>query len=339
MLGINKEKELKILYTNLPEKPYFSYQNYAKYVRPKKHIYEYTHLQFNHPEIIKYIVVDLDKFALDILDTNLKPNLLVINKDNPRGHAFFRLKSFVGCTSNSKMKPQRTLRLITHSINNYLFDTAGADHCFNGHLAKNPFFENDYKIYSFNQDAWEFEDFFENIPDQHIKLNKPKTLTVQGVELEAVAVGERNCYLFDAVRFESYKLKSRFSTFENFANAVQEYAEKSNGRLQNPLQYGELQGLIKSISKWTWTKYDGSDGKNRGVMELDAKGHNLTLQDKQVLGAKYSHEKRKETSYKAISDAFYSLVNDGLKPTQKAVAKRSGKGIATVKRYWKQINR
>lgn len=340
MNGIKPQNELIKLYENLPSKPYFSYENYIKTVRPKKYVKEYSHLQYNHPQIQKYIVLDLDKVAFEILETNLRPNLLVVNKKDGKGHAFFRLKSLVSCTAKSRMQPQKTLRLITHSLNNYLHDSAGADHRFSGQLAKNPLVGDDrYRVFSYSDQAMDFEDFFENIPDQHIKMNQPQKIIVDQKELEAVAVGERNHFLFNKVRFEAYRLKAKYGNPEAFYDAVEDYANKCNGCIANPLEYGEINALIKSISKWTWNTYDGTDAKNRGVMELDSKGHNLSLHDKRVLGAKYSHEVRKESSYKAISDAFYHLVSKDIKPTQKAVAEQSKKGIATVKRYWKQLNR
>ena len=342
MYGINPQNQIRTLYENLPAKPFFSYDNYIKQVRPKKFIKEYSHLQYNHPQIQKYIVIDLDKTAINILDTNLKPNLLILNKKNGSGHAYFKLKSFVSCTPNSRMQPQKTLRLITHSINNYLAEPCGADNRFSGQLAKNPMVAdvNDrYRVLSFNDDEWDFEDFFENIPDQFIKMNQPEKIVIDQKELECVAIGERNHFLFNKVRFESYKLKNRIFAESDFYEAVEEYANKSNGCLVNPLEYGEINSLIKSISNWTWLKYDGTDAKNRGVMQLDLKGHNLSLKDKQVIGAKYSHKIRKESSYKAIQASFNRLLNVGIKPTQKAVSEHSKKGIATVKRYWKQLNR
>lgn len=339
MNGIKTKNELIKLYENLPTKPYFSYENYIKTVRPKKYCKEYSHLQYNHPMIQKYIVIDLDKTAIDILDTNLKPNLLVLNKNNGKGHAYFRLKNFVPVTANSRIQPQKTLRLITHSLNNYLAD-CGADGAFSGHLAKNPLVGDDrYRVLSFNDDGWDFEDFFENIPDKFIQMNKPQKIIIDQKELECVAVGERNHFLFNKVRYESYKLKNKIFIESDFYEAVADYSNKCNSCLTMPLEYGEINSLTKSVSKWTWLNYDGTDAKNRGVMQLDLKGHNLTLKDKQVIGAKYTNEQRKESSYKAIQGSFNYLLNKGIKPTQKAVAEHSKKGIATVKRYWKQLNR
>lgn len=340
MYGLRPKKELEEFYNNLPNKPYFAYDNYIKCIRPKKHVKEYSHIQYNHPQIQKYIVVDLDKTAIDILDTPLKPNLLIVNKNNAKGHAFFRLKSFVPITPKSRMQPQKTLRLITHSINNYLFDNGGADHRFSGQLAKNPWVGDDrYHILSYNNEPWDFEDFFENIPSEFIKMNRPQKIVVDQKELEAVAVGERNYFLFNKIRFEAYKLKAKIGNPDAFHEAVEDYANKCNGLISVPLGYGEINQIVKSISKWVWLTYDGSDDKNRGVMELDSKGHNLSLQDKQILGAKYSHEQRKESSYKAILEAFNDLISKDIKPTQKAVSIASGKGLTTVKKYWKQINR
>ncbi|GAA69937.1 hypothetical protein P20429_4088 [Pseudoalteromonas sp. BSi20429] len=74
-------------------------------------------------------------------------------------------------------------------------------------------------------------------------------------------------------------------------------------------------------------------------MELDLKGHNLSLQDKQVIGATYTNQLQRKTTQNALQDAFNELVSQCIKPTQKAVANLSSKSLRTVKVYWSKIEK
>lgn len=340
--GINPQNELKRLMVNLPKKPFVGGFKAQTIIVDKADIETYKYLQYQHPEYARYIVIDIDSMAFDITSTNLMPNLLVINKYSDstsehavlKGHAFYRLDGFVGASSKSRIKPQKTLRLINHSIINYLrAEGIDADPAFNGQKAKNPFNSN-FTILSLRDEPWSFADFFEAIPEQHIYNRKP--VIQQGKEV--VEIAGRNCYLFEKVRIESYKAKSKYDNFNCFYDYVHDFTLKQNGMLSNPLDYGEIKQIVKSVSNWTWLNFTG-ETRNKGVMELAVKGHGLTQRDKEVLGANYTAKIKVENTYKAIQDAFLALVNENIKPTQKAVAERSGKSLRTVKTYWKQINR
>lgn len=331
MYGIKTDHELNIFNSLLMNKVKVSNKDYYQIIRPKNQASQYSHIQYNHLSGSNYIAIDIDNDIFNTLEeTNLKPNIVVANSSNNKAHCFFRLNSFVGTTENSRMKPQKALRLLTHSMNNDLDGDKG----FNGMQAKNPLHD-DFRVFSYSSKAYDFDELFDNIPDKHIYIYKPEIIETK----EAVESPGRNCYLFEVIRFFSYKLKWKCSDYDQFFNQVQDFAIRANDNLTDPIGYREISSIVKSISNFTWSKYTGGDEKNRGVLELSLKGHNLTLQDKQVIGAKYSHEVRKESSYKAISEAFYHLVSKDIKPTQKAVAKQSGKGLTTVKKYWKQLSR
>lgn len=334
MNGIRIETELKFLMENLPIKPYVGNFKQQSIITSKSKVSGYKYLQYNHPQIAKYICIDVDSMAIDVLSTNLYPNLLTTNIDNPKGHMLFRLDQFVGSTPNSRLKPQKYLRLATHSIINYLnaLDIK-ADPAFNGQKTKNPF-SVDFRVFSYRQDPWTIDEIIDNIPEEHVYIRKPEI--VQG--LETVEINGRNCYLFEKVRLESYKLKFQFVHFNQFYAAVEDFCLKANGNLSNPLGYGECKHIIKSITKWTWANYTG-DQRNKGVMELGIKGHGLKKSEKEALGALYTAKIKRETTQELLQAVFDELAELGTKPTQKAVSERSGKSLRTVKNYWKQINR
>lgn len=99
----------------------------------------------------------------------------------------------------------------------------------------------------------------------------------------------------------------------------------------------EISYIVKSITNFTWSKYTGGDGKNRGILELSSKGHNLTMQDKQIIGSNYTAKIKRENTEQLLKECLAELQAQGKKATQKAVAELSGKSLRTVKNYWKQI--
>ena len=61
------------------------------------------------------------------------------------------------------------------------------------------------------------------------------------------------------------------------------------------------------------------------------------VEEAQSMSAKRTNEIRKATTEEKIKRAFEQALKDGIKPTQKSIAKISAVGIATVKRYWKKF--
>lgn len=334
MNGININTEIEHFKKNLMDKVKVSNKDYYQIIRNKQHSANFSHIQYNHLSGQNYICLDCDGDVFNVIEEKyINPNLVVKNHNNNRAHLFFRLSSFVGTTPNSRTKPQKALRLLTHSLNNHL----GTDKHFNGIQAKNPL-NNSYDIFSFSNKPYDFDELFENIPDAEIYVNKPKISNIEDKEIMHVGTGERNIYLFDTVRFQSYKVKHKHKDFNSFYAEIERIYNDLNGMLAEPMDFKECQQSIKSIATWTWCNFVG-DGKNRGVMELDLKGHNLSLQDKQVIGATYTNQLQRKTTQNVLQDAFNELVSQCIKPTQKATSNLSGKSLKTVKRYWSKLEK
>ena len=270
MNGIKTNKELEIFKNNLMQKVKVSNKDYFQIIRNKSHSAKYSHIQYNHLSGQNYIGLDCDNDVFNVIEEkNINPNLVVKNHDNNKAHLFFRLSSFVGTTPKAKIKPQKALRLLTHSLNNYL----GTDKAFNGVQAKNPLNES-YEVFSYSDQPYDFNDLFENIPDDEIFINKPNIETLNSKEIIHVGTGERNIYLFDTVRFQSYKVKHKHNNFNSFYDEIERIYNDLNNMLAEPVDFKEAQHSIKSISTWTWCNFVG-DRKNRGVLNLGANGHDL----------------------------------------------------------------
>ena len=334
MYGINTQMELQHFKDNLMDKVKVSNEDYYQIIRGKQFSQAFTHIQYNHLSGQNYIGLDCDIDVFNVIEEkNIYPNLVVKNKNNNRAHLFFRLSSFVGTTAQSRIKPQRAVKLLTHSLNNHL----GTDKAFNGIQAKNPL-NDSYDIFSYSNESYDFDELFENIPDDQIFVNKPEISIGEDKEIIHVGTGERNIYLFDTVRFQSYKVKHKHNNFNSFYDEIERIYNDLNAMLADPMDFKECQHSIKSIATWTWCNFVG-DGKNRGVLNLDANGHDLSDHDKKVIGASYSAKIKRETTQNALQDAFNELVSQCIKPTQKAVANLSGKSLRTVERNWSKIEK
>lgn len=331
MYGINTNKELEIFNNLLMNKVKVSNKDYFQIIRNKKQAPKYSHIQYNHLSGVNYIAIDIDHDIFNTLEeTNLKPNLVVANSSNNKGHCYFRLNDFVGTTPQSRIKPQKAVRLLTHSINNHL----NGDKAFNGMQAKNPLHDG-FRVLSLSNQGYDFDELFDNIPDDKIFIYKPEIVETK----EAVEAPGRNCYLFELTRFYSYKQKWHCKSYDELFSSVEAFAQNANETLTEPLGMSEIRYIVKSISNFTWSKYTGGDGKNRGVLELSSKGHNLSLQDKQVIGAKYSHKIRTDNTEQRIVEAVEALQAENLKITQKAIAERSGLHRNTLRNHSELIKK
>nr|WP_306309121.1 MULTISPECIES: primase C-terminal domain-containing protein [unclassified Vibrio] len=144
----------------------------------------------------------------------------------------------------------------------------------------------------------------------------------------------RNCELFDNLRHWAYRNIHKHSV-QSFPEAVSAKAEQLNV-FAPPLPFGEVKSIAKSVTKYcerNRSYFEDRYGRKIGLNpELD-------LQTKQSLAAMHTANAKAEATRAKIQSAVDSLLADGKKATQKAAQETSGVGIATVKRYWKQINK
>lgn len=324
MQGIITDIELDIFKKSLPNKPYCSNNLSLSglQIRPLKTALTYTHIQPNHPLYQGYLVVDVDHCFMDALDDHhaLRPNLVVANKTNPRAHFFYRLEKPVIKTEAARLKPLRYAAAIEKSLTTKL----KGDQNYSGLIAKNPI-SDQYRTFSFRQDPWDLHELHENL-DLSIKA-KPQT--------HEISLLGRNCHVFDVVRHQAYKIVEfhrNTTSQEDFFNAVLDLAVESN-QFTNPLGYSELLAISKSISKWTWTKYQPNRKKaNRGAYKSFLTFCNTT-QEKQVVSAHITNKNRKKSTEKLIREAIYSIKADGQKVTQKRIAEVSGVSTRTIRKH------
>jgi hypothetical protein len=325
MNGINTQTELDLFRSNLPKKPYCrSFKNEPCKVLQAEKAIQYNHIQPNHPYWQNYFVVDIDTNWMDVLDdTYLQPNLIVANRDNAKAHWFFRLETPLCKTDNGKIKPIRYAAAIEKCLNL----TLGGDMGYNNQTAKNPLKNEHFRTLSFRNVPYSFNELHDNLD---LSINK------QAIETETAGLG-RNCELFDRVRFHAYKIAKTYQNnndFDSFYKVLLNFASNNN-TFQNPLPYGEVLSITKSVSRWTYKNYNGRGKINRG---RDSLSQLTNLNDKQVYSAFKTNEQRKKNTEKSIRAAIYSIKADGQKITQKRIAEVSGLHRNALRNYKNLIN-
>lgn len=243
---LEKPTQLSLFEDNLPHRPYCTDdKEFGLQVRPKAIAMGKKIIQPNTVAKVLWLVFDYDK--TDVLGrieaTNLPyPNILVINPLNGKSHIFYSLVTPVCKTDNARWKPLEYLAKVQYSLSQKL----GADIGYSGLVAKNPL-HSYWKVLQLSPKSYELGELAEYL-DLPLKL--PKRASTEGLG--------RNCSIFEIVRHIAYSnvLKYRI---EHDSTAWDEFilneCEKVNDEFADCLDWKEVKGIAKSISRWTWRKY------------------------------------------------------------------------------------
>ncbi|MEH8018012.1 primase C-terminal domain-containing protein [Rheinheimera muenzenbergensis] len=143
--------------------------------------------------------------------------------------------------------------------------------------------------------------------------------------------------LFEELRFYAYSIVNREreqGTFQSFNRLLDAYAHDHNnfkrrGSKMN-LSVPEVSAIVKSVARWTWDRYRGTNRCHRGAMGLDP---SLPLQEKQRLSAQRTHESRQRATESRIRAAAKSLIQMRQKLTQAAIAAATRLSRQIVAKY------
>lgn len=312
------EKLEELFYSKLATKPYCSLEKKADRIRSKASAIKYPYIQPNPPHLCAWLVFDCDhsdtwRFDAVGLPT---PNFIVIDKQTLRHHIFYAIRD-VYTTEKARKKPLEWLAAIERTFAFYL----QADTQYVGLIAKNPAHTDwhTWCIHDHVYDLAELADYKDLIP-------KPREQDISGFG--------RNCELFDNLRHWSYRNIHKHST-QSFPDAVLAKAEQLNV-FAPPLPFSEVKSIAKSVTKYTERNRDYFEKRYGRKIGLNPE---LDLQTKQSLGAMHTANVKADSTRAKIQASVDSLLAQGKKATQKAVAELSGVSLKTVKRHWKQIQR
>lgn len=248
LLDTKKSKNASLFADRLPKKPYCADgKGEALKIRSAAHALKKPLIQYNRPALISWFCFDVDTNAIEALHAaNLPtPSLVVLNKENGRGHIYYGLTTPVCRTSAARLKPLKLAAVVEEGLRLKL----GADQGFAGFIGKTP-----------HHEKWRtFEPKFEAVYDLgdlaewvDLPAKVPKRLGIR------TGIG-RNVELFDRLRFWSYRWLAEYKatkTQEQWFNAVLARAEALND-FAAPLPLSEIKATAKSVAKWTWKHYTG----------------------------------------------------------------------------------
>lgn len=236
----------------LPVKPYCTNDlEHGLLIRPKAIAVNYKYLQPDHPFYQHYLILDLDyeSSLIEILYSMTGiplPNLLVENKENGRSHIFFNLKTPIYKTNASKLKPI----IYANAVLKRLQSLFNADVGYSGLIVKNPIHEQ-WRAYTLRDKPYSLNELADKLEIDWKEANKPVK------QSDAIGLG-RNCYVFHTARFWAYKAVREFrgKTYNQWLQTVIDHCLKLNEGITEPMQYGEIKGIAKSIARYCW-KRDG----------------------------------------------------------------------------------
>ena len=299
----------------------------ATRVRPREYAVSYPYMQVNRQGMVSWLVFDLDHPNPMVWeDRGLPaPNLIVRNRTSGSSHLFYAITPV--CTSvKARSRPIAYMQAIRDAFAARL----EADLSYHGGpVAKTP-----------GHPWWDTTELHASIYDLgklagYVDL-APINPWGRATKVDQVA-HSRHCILFEQLRHYAYSIvnvERARGSFEAFTRRIEAYAHNKNAftKLGFPtdLPQSSLRATIRSVARWTWDKYKGSGGCNRGVMALDAA---LPLSERQRLAARRTHGVRHQATESKVRAACRALQAAGQRLTQAAVGQAARLTRQTVASY------
>lgn len=232
-----------------PLKPYCSDDKTARDIRSLSSAIKRQYIQANPPHLRVWSIHDVDRAGgvLSWEDANLPPpSWGAANRENGHAHLVWGLSAPVLVDSDDmRQAPLRYLCAVESAFREKL----QADGGYSGLITKNPAHPI-WRVLRGPRLAYELGELAEwvDLP-KHLPKRKP----------DEIGLG-RNVTLFEWLRLYAYKhvrhYKGDVRNFVLWQSHLNGKALTRNGDLLNPLQGNEVWHIAKSVSKWTWRRFD-----------------------------------------------------------------------------------
>jgi hypothetical protein len=284
-------------------------------------------MQVNRRNVVSWLVFDLDHDNPMIWEDAAlpPPNLIVRNRRSSSAHLFYAISPIL-TGPGARQKPIDYMRAVYTAMAKKL----RADLAYSGPVAKTPGHQW-WQTSEIHNEEYSLADL-----DPWLTLEYQPPWRV-APDLETVS-HSRHCTLFEIVRHFAYSIvreeRARGSE-ASFVQRVTEYAKSKNcfvGKYfkARKLRESQVRATVKSITRWTWSKYYGAADCARGTMLLDP---SIPLPTKQRLAAKHTHKVRKTKTVEKIQGAVANLSAQGLALSQTVVAQAAGISRQTVAKH------
>lgn len=220
-------------------------------IRSRKRALRYQHVQFNGPGSYGWLMFDID--AQDACyapqDALLPdPNIISVNPKNGHAHVSYRLCAPVASHDAARQAPLRFYAAVERGLARRL----GADRAYAGVIAKNPLhahWRTEFRIAS----PYELSELASFLHKGNMRPDPPV--------VRELGAG-RNVALFDTLRNLGYSKVLSFKkdgSREGYAAFLLNAAEQTNLTFHSPLPKSEIRAVVKSVAKWTWTKFSEAE--------------------------------------------------------------------------------
>ena len=228
-------------YADLATNPYCTNDKGFSHIRTKSHAIKHAYIQPNHPEIIKWLVFDIDDpqalFAYH--DKGLpRPQIIIKNPENGHAHYAYKLTTPVGNWRKSSHKAMRYLASVQKALRLAL----GADKSYGGNLVKNPCHTSHEVYLTGAKSSYTLAELAENLDLELYQAQEPANDEGYG----------RNYSVFQHVRPHGYALAS--APYSEIVRQLQPIAEQYNQRFDVPLFPNELKHIVRSIARYCTRK-------------------------------------------------------------------------------------
>lgn len=233
-------------------------------IRSLKQALTKVYIQANPPHLRVWSIYDIDRAggALAWEDANLPPpSWATVNRKNAHAHLVYGLSAPVLTASmEARQAPLRYLNAVEAAFRAKL----QADDGYSGLITKNPAHPL-WRTLRGPTTAYELGDLACWVD---LDRFKPR----QGVKVAEVGLG-RNVTLFDFVRLWAYKNVRKFKGVQGgfvlWQKAVLDRCAARNGDFMHPMDSREVFHIAKSVTKWTWQRFD-LEASDKRFSELQA---------------------------------------------------------------------
>lgn len=249
----------------LPRKPWCTDSPlHGVRIRSLHHALKLPYLQINPPTLRFWMVFDIDRegAASAWENANLPcPAWAAVNRMNGHAHLAYGLSAPVLVADNARQKPMRFLAGIESAYREALHGDVG----YSGLITKNPTHPLWRVLHGYPK-LWDLHELAEyGGVEKHIPKRK------NAKELNEYGVG-RNVTVFEHLRHWAYRQIRAAKERGNFIvwqTECYHEALKRNGDFPAPMFENEVWHIAKSVSKWTWRRFDIEES-DRKFRELQA---------------------------------------------------------------------
>ncbi len=232
-----------------PRRPYCSDDKTARHIRSLKSALKRSYIQANPPHLRVWSIYDVDRSgaALAWDDAGLPPpSWAAANRQNGHAHLVWGLSAPVLVDSpDMRQRPLRYLCAVEAAFRAKL----QADQGYSGLITKNPAHPI-WQTLRGPQLAYDLAELADWV-------DLPKFLPKRNPE--EIGLG-RNVTVFEALRQYAYRqirhYKGDVRNFVLWQAHLNGRALERNGDLQTPMDSREVWHIARSVSRWTWRKFD-----------------------------------------------------------------------------------